>query len=70
MRSQVGMGIDLWLLSRRIGVSLEGVGLTSGQPELNTELALRFFRYGQFLVGVENLTNERRWTTGFRFSGF
>ena len=70
MRSQVGVGIDLWLLSRRIGVSLEGVGLTSGQPELNTELALRFFRYGQFLVGVENLTNERRWTTGFRFFSF
>lgn len=67
MRSKVGMGLDLWLLSRRIGVTLEGVGLTSGQPELNTELALRFFRYGQFLVGVENLTNEPRWTTGFRF---
>jgi phospholipid/cholesterol/gamma-HCH transport system substrate-binding protein len=67
MRSRVGMGFDLWLLSDRLGISLEGVGLTSGQPELNTELALRFFRYGQFLLGVENLSGERRWTTGFRF---
>ena len=67
MRSRVGMGLDAWLLSRRLGVSLEGLGLTSSQPELNTELALRFFKYGQFLVGVENLTGERRWTTGFRF---
>lgn len=67
MRSKVGIGLDLWLLSRRIGISVEGVGLTSGKPELNTELALRFFRYGQFLVGVENLTDERHWTTGFRF---
>ena len=67
MRSKVGVGFDLWLLSRRLGISVEGVGLTSGQPELNTELALRFFRYGQFLVGGENLTRERRWTTGFRF---
>ena len=67
MRSTVGMGLDLWLWSRRLGISLEGVGLTSGQPELNTELALRFFPYGQFLLGVENLTAERRWTTGFRF---
>ena len=70
MRSKVGVGLDLWLLSRRLGISVEGVGLTSGQPELNTELALRFFQYGAFLVGAENLTgetDERRWTTGFRF---
>jgi hypothetical protein len=67
MRSRVGMGFDLWLLSDRLGISLEGIGLTSGQPELNTEVALRFFRYGQFLLGVENVTGERRWTTGFRF---
>ena len=70
MRSKVGVGFDLWLLSRRVGISLEGVGLTSGQPELNTELALRFFQYGAFLVGAENLTggtDKRRWTTGFRF---
>lgn len=67
MRSQVGAGLDLWLWSRRFGISVEGVGLTSGEPELNTEVAFRFFRYGQFLVGAENLTGERRWTTGFRF---
>ncbi len=69
MRSQVGAGFDLWLWSRRLGFSVEGVGLTSKTPELNTEIALRFFRYGQILLGAENLTDEegRRWTTGFRF---
>ena len=67
MRSKVGAGLDLWLWSRRFGISVEGVGLTSREPELSTELAFRFFRYGQFLVGAENLTGERRWTTGFRF---
>ena len=67
MRSQVGAGLDLWLWSRRFGISVEGVGLTSREPELNTEVAFRFFRYGQFLVGAENLTGERRWTTVFRF---
>lgn len=69
MRSKVGAGLDLWLWSRRFGISVEGVGLTSREPELNAEVALRFFRYGQFLLGAENLTGERRWTTGFRFLG-
>ena len=67
MRSKVGAGLDLWLWSRRFGLSVEGVGLTSREPELNTEVAFRFFRYGQFLIGAENLTDEPRWTTGFRF---
>ena len=69
MRSKVGAGLDLWLWSRRFGISVEGVGLTSSEPELNAEVAFRFFRYGQFLLGAENLTGERRWTTGFRFFG-
>ena len=69
MRSKVGAGLDLWLWSRRFGISVEGVGLTSREPELNAEVALRFFRYGQFLLGAENLTGEQRWTTGFRFFG-
>ena len=67
MRSRVGAGVDVWLWSRRIGLSVEGIGLTSSEPELNTEIALRFFRYGQLLLGAENLTGELRWTTGFRF---
>ena len=69
MRSRVGAGMDFWLWSRRLGLSVEGVGLTSREPELNAEVALRFFRYGQLLLGAENLTDGdgRRWTTGFRF---
>ena len=67
MRSQVGAGVDFSFWSKRLRLSLEGVGLTSKEPELNTEVAIRFFPYGQFLLGAENLTGERRWTTGFRF---
>lgn len=69
MHSRVGAGLDLWLWSRRFGISVEGVGLTGREPELNAEVGFRFFRYGQLLLGVENLTHERRWTTGFRFFG-
>lgn len=68
MRSKVGAGLDMWLWSRRLGIGVEGVGLTGQAPELNAELTFRFFRYGQFLIGAENFTaDERRWTTGFRF---
>ena len=67
MHSRVGAGLDVWLWSRRFGISVEGVGLTSREPELNAEMGFRFFRYGQFLLGVENMTREWRWTTGFRF---
>ena len=70
MRSKIGAGLDVWVWSRRFGVSVEGVGLTSAAPELNAEVAFRFFRYGQFLLGAEDLTRERRWTTGFRFFDF
>ncbi len=67
MRSKVGVGIELWFLAQRLGVSVEGIGLTSNFPELNTELTFRFLRQGELLFGVENLTGKRRWTTGFRF---
>lgn len=66
MRSKVGAGLDMWLLSRRLGISIEGVGLTGKTPELNTEVAVRFFPHSQFLLGVEDLTGKQRWTTGFR----
>ena len=58
MRSRVGAGVDVWVWSRRLGLSIEGIGLTSSKPELNTEVALRFFRYGQLLLGAENFEQE------------
>ena len=67
MRSKVGAGLEFWLLSRRLGITIEGVGLTGNAPQLNTELAIRLFQHGELLLGVENVTDERRWTTGFRF---
>ncbi len=67
MQSQVGAGLDLWLWPRRLGVSVEGVGLTSRDPALNAEMTLRFFQYGQLLIGADDLTGDTRWTTGFRF---
>ncbi|MDE0483404.1 MAG: MlaD family protein [Candidatus Poribacteria bacterium] len=68
MRSNLGAGFDLWLLSRRLGIGMEGIRITSDKPELNAEMSFRFFRGGHVLFGVENWwRDERRWTTGLKW---
>ena len=69
MRSRAGLGIDAWLLSRRLGLTLEGFHLTSKTPELNAELAWRFFGNGHLILGAENLTDDIRYTAGIRLIG-
>lgn len=68
MRSRLGAGMDIWLLSRRLGITVEGTRLTSRYPELNTELTLKLLPYGHIVVGAENLTNGIRYTAGFRIA--
>ena len=69
MRSKVGMGFDVWLLSRKLGITIEGARLTSKNPEFGTELAWRFLPYGQIIIGAEDLTSgDIRYTAGLRFS--
>ena len=68
MRSRVGAGFDVWLLSRKLGISLEGTHLTSKNPELGAEVAWRFFPNGQIIIGAEDLTSGNiRYTAGLRF---
>lgn len=67
MRSKVGVGVDLWLLSRRLGIGIESIGITSDKPELNTELSYRLYRGGHLIIGVENWwSTDRRWTAGLK----
>ena len=67
MRSNVGAGIDLWVLPRRLRLGIESVGLTKDKPELNAEISYRFYRGGHISFGVENWwSQERRWTTGLK----
>ena len=69
MRSKVGLGFDLWLLSKKLGITIEGTHLTSKDPELGTEVAWRFWPYGQIIIGAEDLTSgDIRYTAGLRFS--
>ncbi len=68
IRSRVGVGFDVWLLSRKLGISLEGTRLTSKNPELGAEVAWRFFPYGQIIIGAEDLTSgDIHYTAGLRF---
>ena len=69
MRSRAGLGMDVWLLARRLGLTVEGFHLTSKNPELNAELAWRFFGYGHLILGAENLTDDIRYTAGIRLVG-
>ena len=67
MRSKVGLGFDVWLLSRKLGISVEGTHLTSKNPELGAEVAWRFFRNGQIIIGAEDLISGNiRYTAGLR----
>jgi phospholipid/cholesterol/gamma-HCH transport system substrate-binding protein len=68
MRSKVGLGLDLWLLSKRLGVTVEGTELTSGEPKLSAEATFRFLPYGHIILGAENLTDDISYTAGFRLS--
>ena len=68
MRSTAGLGFDLWLLSKKLGVTIEATRLTSGRPELNTELSWRVFPHGHVIIGAENLTDNIRYTAGFRLA--
>ena len=68
MRSKVGVGFDVWLLARKLGISLEGTHLTSKSPELGAEMAWWFFPNGQIIIGAEDLiSDDIRYTAGIRF---
>lgn len=68
MRSTPGLGFDLWLLSKKLGVTIEAARLTSGRPELETELSWRVFPHGHVIFGAENLIDDVRYTAGFRLA--
>ena len=69
MRSRAGVGLDIWLLSQRLGITAEGIQLTSRKPKFSAELTWKFFRYGHVIIGAENLTDDICYTAGIRMAG-
>ncbi len=64
IRSKAGVGLDYWALSRRLGISVEGIDITDRTPELDVNVAVRLFGGWHFTVGAEDLAGS---DVGFNF---
>jgi len=53
IRSKVGLGFDYWLLSQRLGLTLEGINITTQTPEIDFEMLLRFLPNWGIVIGTE-----------------
>ncbi len=69
MYSKPGIGIDLMLSQKSLGLSFEIGRITSPSPELHGEIFWRFLPNAYLIIGAENLTAEIRYTGGFRLAG-
>lgn len=58
IRSKVGLGFDYWLLSQRLGLTLEGINITTQKPEMNLEALLRFSSNWSIVIGAEYIILE------------
>jgi hypothetical protein len=53
IRSKVGLGFDYWLLSQRLGLTLEGINITTQKPEIDFDVLLRFLPNWGVIIGAE-----------------
>ncbi|MFQ6041986.1 MAG: MlaD family protein [Candidatus Poribacteria bacterium] len=60
IRSKVGLGFDYWLLSRRLGLTLEGINITTKTPEMNFEVLLRFLSNWGIVLGSEYIIPKQK----------
>lgn len=64
IRSAAGIGLDYWLFSDRVGVSVQAVDITNRHPQLDVDVAARLFGGLYFTFGAEDVTNSE---IGFNF---
>jgi len=58
IRSKAGIGLEYWPFSRRVGVSLEGIDITDKNPELDMDIAVKFWSDWYFIFGAEDLAGD------------
>jgi ABC-type transporter Mla subunit MlaD len=60
IRSKVGLGFDYWLLSQRLGLTLEGTNITTKTPEIGLEALLRFLPNWGIVIGTEYIILKQK----------
>ncbi|HIE26547.1 TPA: MCE family protein [Candidatus Poribacteria bacterium] len=60
IRSKVGLGFDYWPLSQRLGLTLEGINITTKTPEINFEVLLRFLSNWGIVLGAEYVIPKQK----------
>ncbi|MDQ1327812.1 MAG: hypothetical protein QG641_1095, partial [Candidatus Poribacteria bacterium] len=53
IRSRAGLGLDYWLIPNRALISLEGVNITTKEPEIGFDASLRVFRNWYLMLGAD-----------------
>jgi hypothetical protein len=52
IRSRAGLGLDYWLIPNRALISLEGVNITTKEPEIGFDASLRVFHNLYLMLGA------------------
>lgn len=58
IRSKIGVGFDYWLLSKRLGLTVEGINITTKTPEVDFEASLRLLPNWAIIFGTEYIIVE------------
>jgi len=58
IRSKPSIGLDYWLLSKRLGLSLEGIGITEKDYSIDFETKLGFMKNCFIIIGAQNITDD------------
>jgi len=53
IRSMAGLGLDYWIIPNRALISLEGVNITTKEPEIGFDASLRVFRNWYLMLGAD-----------------
>jgi len=66
IRSKPGLGLDYWLLSKRLGFSLEGIAITEKEPWFDLETRLGFIPNCFIIIGAQDLTGDIGYSGGIQ----
>ncbi|MGB9597207.1 MAG: MlaD family protein [Candidatus Poribacteria bacterium] len=58
IKSKTGLGLDYWLIPNRAGLSIDGVGITHKEPEVDIDASVKVFRDWYLLFGAEDITSS------------